>query len=84
MFRKREAPAPPPDPGSHEARLRALGRLLDRHGYAAHGLCILEVAGDLVVSGLPVRPGEATFAATSRTETIVAAALAALIAECWA
>jgi len=83
MFRKRQEPGSPP-PASHEARLRALGRLLDRRGYAAHGLCILEVAGDLVVSGLPVRDGQATFATASRMETIGAAELAALIAECWA
>jgi hypothetical protein len=81
MFRKREEPAARrPLPGSHEARLRALGLLLDRAGYADHGLCILEVAGDFVVSGLLVQPGQATFAATARTETITAAELAAVVA----
>lgn len=81
MFRKPPSPIArvvPPD--SHEARLRALGILLDQRGYAAHGLCILEVGGDLVVNGLPVRSGEATFAAANQTETITAAELAAIIA----
>ena len=84
MFRRPPLPPPAsstPPPDSHEARLRALGRLLDRRGYAAHGLCILEVAGELVVNGLPTRPGEATFAATGRTETFTAADLAAAMAE---
>lgn len=81
MFRKQSpSVSRKPAPDSHEARLRALGILLDRGGYAAHGLCILEVAGDLVVSGLPVQPGVATFAAISRTETITAAELATVIA----
>jgi hypothetical protein len=81
MFRKPPPPTPravPPE--SHEARLRALGALLDRRGYATEGLCILEVAGEFVVSGLAVHPGQPLHDGPTLTETIGAAELAAALA----
>lgn len=57
MFRR--PPPPPPkstaparDPDSAQARLEALGYLLDRGGYTMQGLCILEVDGGFLVNGL--------------------------------
>ena len=61
MFRR---PTPPPPrvvpPESHEARLRALGYLLDQRGYDRHGLCILEVDDGFEVNGLAPRLGPPT------------------------
>ncbi len=58
MFR-RPTPSPPRvvPPESHEARLRALGYLLDQRGYDQHGLCILEAEGGFEINGLPPRLG---------------------------
>ena len=57
MFRRQ---APPPakatasarDTDSAQARLEALGYLLDQGGYTTRGLCILEVDGGFLVNGL--------------------------------
>ena len=49
MFRKREHAS---DKNSIEARLPAIGYLLDRQGYIAPGLCILGVEEGFVVHGL--------------------------------
>ncbi len=57
MFRRQ--PPPPAkstaharDPDSAQARLEALGYLLDRGSYTTRGLCILEVDGGFLVNGL--------------------------------
>ncbi len=57
MFRRQ--PPPPAkstartrDPESAQARLEALGYLLDHGGYSTRGLCILEVEGGFLVNGL--------------------------------
>ena len=58
----------------HEARLRALGQLLDDSGYVADGLAILAVAGGLEVTGLrraPL-PGSNPLRAALRRETLPA------------
>ena len=58
MFRRQPPPqparptAPARDPDSAQARLEALGYLLDRGGYTMQGLCILEVDGGFLVNGL--------------------------------
>ncbi len=57
MFRRQppqpaKSAAPPRDPDSAQARLEALGYLLDRGGYTTRGLCILEVDGGFLVNGL--------------------------------
>ena len=57
MFRRQPPPpgrptAPARDPDSAQARLEALGYLLDRGGYTTRGLCILEVDGGFLVNGL--------------------------------
>ena len=57
MFRRQppqpaQSTAPVRDPDSAQARLEALGYLLDRGGYTTRGLCILEVDGGFLVNGL--------------------------------
>lgn len=77
MFRRNQPPRAEraiPD-GSNEARLRALGYLLDQRGYSPRGLCILEVGDGFEVTGLKLP------ALGQHTEHIPAADLAALVAQ---
>ena len=72
MFR-RKPPAPRAE--SNEARLRALGYLLDQHGYVTEGLCILEVGGGFEVTGLRVPARGAAYDLTQQTVHIPASEL---------
>lgn len=40
------------DPDSFEDRYRAVARLIERRGFEAHGLTVIEVDGGFVVRGL--------------------------------
>jgi hypothetical protein len=79
MFRRR--PSVPRRRESNEARLRALGVLLDRRGYQPEGLCLLEVNGGFEVTGLTVPERGAAYDLAQRSEHIAAAELHATIAQ---
>jgi hypothetical protein len=83
MFRRNQPPREGrtvPD-GSNEARLRALGHLLDQRGYDGRGLCILEVADGFEVTGLKIPERGAAYELAQHTEHIPAAELATLMAH---
>jgi hypothetical protein len=81
MFRKPPLPTRPTlRSDSHEARLRALGCLLDQREYAAHGLCILAVGDGFEVTGLLAKDGVGMLEREPHAETITAAELAAALA----
>ena len=80
MFRKPPLPTRPAlRSDSLEARLQALGCLLDRRGYAAHGLCILAVGDGFEVTGLLTKEGVGVLEQDPQAETITAAELAAAL-----
>jgi hypothetical protein len=85
MFRHRPLASSPPPPArsvaddSLEARLRALGHLLDQRGYIPQGLCVLEVDDGYEVNALQM-PAGAAYGLAQQSETIPAAELAATIA----
>ena len=79
MFRRR-APGPRRRE-SNEARLRALGVLLDRRGYQPDGLCLLEVNGGFEVTGLTVPERGAAYDLAQRSEHISATELDATIEQ---
>ena len=66
---------------SNEARLRALGVLLDRHGYVTEGLCILEVGGGFEVTGLTIPERGAVHELTQQTRHIPPSELTATIQQ---
>ena len=66
---------------SNEARLRALGVLLDRRGYQPEGLCLLEVNGGFEVTGLTIPERGAAYDLAQRSEHISAAELDAAITQ---
>ena len=77
-------PAPPRrqvEDTSLEARLRALGYLLDQRGYLSEGLCILEVADGFEVNAIRVPEYAASTALVQQTENVEAERIAAAIAE---
>jgi len=83
MSRHRPPPAAPRGgrEGSHEARLRALGHLLDQQGFLQQGLCVLEVDGGFEVQALVVAAAGEAYGLAQRGETIGAAELGAGIAR---
>lgn len=87
MFRhKPVAASPPPAPRivpdeSVEARLQALGHLLDQRGYIARGLCVLEVDAGFEVSALKVPQGGAIYGLEQETALIAATEIAAAVAR---
>jgi hypothetical protein len=66
---------------SNEARLRALGVLLDRRGYQSEGLCLLEVNGGFEVTGLTIPERGAAYDLAQRTEHISGAELETTIKQ---
>ena len=66
---------------SNEARLRALGVLLDRRGYQPDGLCLLEVNGGFEVTGLTIPERGAAYDLAQRSEHISVAELDATIKQ---
>ncbi|MGN6363072.1 MAG: hypothetical protein ACTHNK_22080 [Thermomicrobiales bacterium] len=81
MFRKPPLPTRPTmRSDTHEARLRALGYLLDQRGYAAHGLCILAVEDGFEVTGLLAKDGVGMLEREPQAETITVDELAAALA----
>jgi hypothetical protein len=66
--------------GELEVRLRVLGRLLDRRGYTAEGLCLIEVDGGFVATGLRVPERGAAYALAQETLEVGPADLAAEVA----
>lgn len=66
---------------NNEARLRALGVLLDRRGYQPEGLCLLEVNGGFEVTGLTIPERGAAYDLAQRSEHISAADLDAAIKQ---
>lgn len=54
---------------THERRLRALGVLIDEHGYERDGLCILGIAEGFSVTGLQVPARGANHDLVQHTET---------------
>jgi hypothetical protein len=78
MFRGRQPGTRRPE--SNEARLRALGVLLDRRGYQSEGLCLLEVNGGFEVTGLTI-PERGAYDLAQRTEHISVAELDAAIKQ---
>lgn len=83
MFRRNQPPragrAVPDE--SIEARLRALGYLLDQRGYSTQGLCILEVASGFEVTGLKIPERGAAYDLALYTEHIPAVELTALLGQ---
>lgn len=75
IFRRREQRI------GHEARLRALGYLLDERGYELAGLCILTVGDGFEVTGLRVPQRGAAYDLEQHTEMIEVEELAAIIAQ---
>jgi len=75
IFRRREERI------GHEARLRALGYLLDERGYELAGLCILTVGDSFEVTGLRVPQRGAAYDLEQRTEVIEAEELATVTAR---
>lgn len=67
--------------GELEARLAMLGRLLDRRGFAAVGLCLLETDGGFVAVGLRVPERGAAYSLAQETVEVGPAELAAALAE---
>jgi hypothetical protein len=65
--------------GELEATLAALGRMLDRRGFATAGLCLLEVDGGYVATGLRVPDRGAAYSLAQETLEVGSAELAALI-----
>ncbi len=65
----------------NEARLRALGVLLDRRGYQSEGLCLLEVNGGFEVTGLTIPERGAAYDLAQRTEHISGAELETTIKQ---
>lgn len=80
MFRNRSKGREPHD-DSVEARLRALGHLLDARGYRAEGLCILAVEDGFVVNGMKVPERGAAYSLAQEGETIEGAEVAATLAQ---
>lgn len=82
MFRRTPPPSTTsrvvPD-DSNEARLRALGYLLDAQRYSTHGLCVLEVAGGFEVTGLKIPERGAAYDLVQYTTRITASEVAATI-----
>jgi hypothetical protein len=76
IFRAKAQPQPPgpvAPANSIEARLGALGRLLDERGYAFEGLCVLAVNDGFEVYGLRHERSEAyTLGATDLAEVLAA------------
>lgn len=62
----------------HEARLRALGQLLDERGYDREGLCVLAIGNGFEVTGLRASPAHDI---EQHTETINAEDLDAVAAR---
>lgn len=81
MFRGRASKGRVGQEESLEARLQALGTLLDRANYTEQGLCILAVEGGFVVTGLKIPERGAAYSLAQHSETFEDATIAATIAE---
>lgn len=81
MFRKPQTRDRLPRNDSIEAKLQALGYLLDQRGYAEQGLCVLAADGGFVVNGFRMPERGAAYSLVQQTESIDAAELAATIAR---
>lgn len=80
MFRNRSKPRDFRE-DSVEARLRALGHLLDARGYRAEGLCVLAVDDGFFINGMKIPERGAAYSLAQEGETIEGAEIAAALAQ---